>query len=214
MPGDWNCVNIAYFRISQRPALIDGLSLNGTSLHQLRFGRTTSHKVDIQKKITVCYKNPIFKRSGWSSMLRTGPATPCWTARLTSTAAPCCSSSLPPTCTPATGRHSVSFVRPLIGHSTALWLADDWHQTKCVSPERWLSEWALKCSGEPAAPSPGRWGPVSASGGNITHTLCCTEIPFYSFLCAVSSNFLRHTKRRILIIRGVLTRCFSTDWVS
>ena len=51
-------------------------------------------------------------------MLRTGRATPCWTARPTSTAAPCCSSSPPPTCTPATGRHSVSFVRPLIGHNT------------------------------------------------------------------------------------------------
>ena len=42
-----NMLIVAYFRISQRPALIDGLSLNGTSLHQLRFGRTTSHKVDI-----------------------------------------------------------------------------------------------------------------------------------------------------------------------
>ena len=36
-----------YFRISNRPALIDGLSLNGTSLHQLRFGRKTSHKVRV-----------------------------------------------------------------------------------------------------------------------------------------------------------------------
>lgn len=35
------------FLISQRPALIDGLSLNGTSLHQLRFGRQTSHKVRV-----------------------------------------------------------------------------------------------------------------------------------------------------------------------
>jgi len=35
------------FLISKRPALIDGLSLNGTSLHQLRFSRTTSHKVRV-----------------------------------------------------------------------------------------------------------------------------------------------------------------------
>ena len=34
-----------YLRISNRPALIDGLSLNGTSLHQLRFERKTTHKV-------------------------------------------------------------------------------------------------------------------------------------------------------------------------
>jgi len=33
------------FLLSQRPALTDGLSLNGTSLHQLRFTRTTNHKV-------------------------------------------------------------------------------------------------------------------------------------------------------------------------
>ena len=143
-------------------------------------------------------------------MLRTGRATPCWTARPTSTAAPCCSSSPPPTCTPATGRHSVSFVRPLIGHSTALWLADDWHQSKCVSPERWLWEWALKCSGAPVAPSPGRWG---QSPGEISLILCAAQ-RFLFTPSSVSSNFLRHTKRRILIIRGVLTRCFSTDWVS
>ena len=34
-------------RITNRPALIDGLSLNGTSLHQLRHGRQTSHKVRV-----------------------------------------------------------------------------------------------------------------------------------------------------------------------
>ena len=35
------------FRISNKPTLIDGLSLNGTSLYQLRFGRQTSHKVRV-----------------------------------------------------------------------------------------------------------------------------------------------------------------------
>jgi len=35
------------FLITNRPALIDGLSLNGTSLHQLRHGRQTSHKVRV-----------------------------------------------------------------------------------------------------------------------------------------------------------------------
>ena len=34
-----------FLRISNRPALIDGLSLNRTSLHQLKFGRKTKHKV-------------------------------------------------------------------------------------------------------------------------------------------------------------------------
>ena len=36
-----------FSRITNRPALIDGLSLNGTSLHQLRHGRQTSHKVRV-----------------------------------------------------------------------------------------------------------------------------------------------------------------------
>ena len=35
------------FRISKRPTLTDGLSLNGTSLHELRFDRQSDHKVRV-----------------------------------------------------------------------------------------------------------------------------------------------------------------------
>ena len=41
-----------YRSLSQRPALTDGLSLNGTSLHQLRFTRTTNHKVHLASHLT------------------------------------------------------------------------------------------------------------------------------------------------------------------
>ena len=56
-----------YCSLSQRPALTDGLSLNGTSLHQLRFSRTTNHKVRLSQHLpgnrtmaitSICLKIP------------------------------------------------------------------------------------------------------------------------------------------------------------
>ena len=69
-----------YRSLSQRPALTDGLSLNGTSLHQLRFTRTTNHKVHLTSHLTshlaghliphlTCQFNPILRLTSKLSTL-------------------------------------------------------------------------------------------------------------------------------------------------